>query len=183
MLFAPAAKSDDMIHLSDFRELVIRPALAVMARCDSRMNSRAAELLLSGTAYAESRVGQSGLQQHPGGPALGVFQMEARGGSSTFEWLWRDFLSTSRRHGWREHIADGCGLVVEDITADRLVDHLVFAGCLARLRYWVVPSALPSAEDRPALAAYWRKFYNGNPRDEDEKIRRFLRGLELFDER
>ena len=118
-------------------ELLIREALTAT---DPRLCSDAAVELLLGTAAQESRFGKY-LRQLGGGPARGVFQMEP----ATFDWL-------------RGVYGDRYGFATR--AADEMVFDLRLAALACRLRYRVVPAALPAAGDLPALAEYWKRWYN-----------------------
>lgn len=96
--------------------------------------------LLLGTAAQESHFGTY-LKQIKG-PAMGAFQMEP----ATFEWLKGRYAKTFP--------------MFKDCEAEDMEWDLMLAIVFARLRYRVVPEALPAADDLPALASYWKKYYN-----------------------
>lgn len=109
--------------------------------------SESAVRLLLGTAAQESHFGTY-LRQVGGGPAIGVFQMEPK----TFIWL-------------REHYTDPKlpGTKYPEIKEREVTDlewDLHLAILMARLRYRIVPAALPYAYDVKALATYWKEHYN-----------------------
>ena len=122
-----------------FKDLIVR----VLSDHAELLSDSAVNLLL-GTAAQESQFGRY-LKQVGGGPALSVFQMEPE----TFEWLRATYFDVypeiSTRHP---------GELEWDLRLSIL---------FARLRYRVVPSPLPDANDIPALAKYWNVHYNGNP--------------------
>lgn len=103
--------------------------------------SESAVRLLLGTAAQESEFGTY-LRQLGGGPAIGVFQMEPK----TFIWLWKEY-----KEKYPEIESRG----VTDLEWD-----LKLAILMARLRYRIVPAALPYAYDVKALAIYWKEHYN-----------------------
>lgn len=124
-----------------FRDLIERALIAY----DPKLCVDAAINLLLGTAAQESHFGKY-LRQVGGGPALGVFQMEP----ATFIWL-RDHY-VSRPPFNMTHLAER--------VAEELVWDLRLATLMARLRYRIVPAALPGANDVFSLAQYWKKYYN-----------------------
>lgn len=151
----PATGDVSMLHVGQFRSLVVRPVLDHLG-----MHSLAAELLLVGTALVESRLAY--LAQFGGGPALGLFQIEPR----THNDVWRNFLA------FRERLA----ALVEVLAApwpDRerqLVTNPAYACAIARLVYWRAPDELPGASDIAGMAGYWKRHYNterGAGREED----------------
>ena len=122
---------------TQFRSLIIKVLMAV----DADLYSEAALNLLMGTAAQESKFGEYIRQIR--GPALGVFQMEP----ATFDWL-RDKYSL-------KYPAALQGRMAEELEWDLFLSILT-----ARLRYRVVPEALPSSSNTLALALYWKKHYN-----------------------
>tara|TARA_R110000824_G_scaffold6240_1_gene28919 strand:- start:1815 stop:2273 length:459 start_codon:yes stop_codon:yes gene_type:complete len=135
-----------------FLKHVIRPTISSMD-----MHSQAAERLLLCTAIVESNL--EWLKQHGGGPALGVYQMEP----ATVRDIYHRYLSS------RELLKGKIEPFITLQTIDeQLVTNLAFATGMARMRYWMVPDALPAANDGPGLADYWKQHYNtaggkGNP--------------------
>jgi hypothetical protein len=131
-----------------FLQLIIQPTLNHMARVNPRMSGPTAEALLLGTALVESNL--TFLRQTPTGPALGVYQMEPGTHSS----LWANWL------GYRP---DAAGVIQQLTTSPARADHMVwnlqYATAMCRLRYWIVPAALPPMHDR-ALADYHKDHYN-----------------------
>ena len=123
---------------NQFRSLILR----VLTNVDPALCSDAAVNLLLGTAAQESGLGEY-IRQLGGGPALGVFQMEP----ATFDWL-RDKYSL-------KYPAALQGRMAEELEWDLFLSILT-----ARLRYRVVPEALPSSSNTLALALYWKKHYN-----------------------
>ena len=121
-----------------FEGLIIRVLTAV----DPALASNAATNLLLGTAAQESEFGTY-RRQLGGGPALGVFQMEP----NTFNWL-------------RDKYSHKYPAVLHGRTAEELEWDLFLSILTARLRYRVVPQALPSADSVQDLALYWKKHYN-----------------------
>jgi len=136
-----------MINHYQFRNDVVKPALKAVG-----MYSFAAEQLMVGTAAVESNL--HFLRQWPSGPALGLFQME----SATYQWLVGEYLDRKP-----EIRAKFLRLTT---TGDRFPDpeemiwNMRFAAAMCRLRYWVVPEALPDGDDVMALGEYWKTHYN-----------------------
>jgi len=125
---------------TQFRDLIRRSLHSV----DSALCSDAAINLLLGTAAQESKF-VTYLRQLGTGPALGVFQIEP----ATFNWL-RD--KYSNRMGYTT--------VLQGRVAVELEWDIFLSIVIARLRYRVVPAALPPADDIEKLAAYWKLYYN-----------------------
>jgi len=133
------------ILCKDLREVVIRPTLKKL-----NLWSEAAENLLLGTAAQESQMGRYLRQIN--GPALGPYQCEP----ATLEDVWENYLVY---HG------DLAGEVMKMMAAhysrtQQLAWNLKYATAIARIHYLRVPSALPPADDIPALAEYWKMHYN-----------------------
>lgn len=119
--------------------LIIR----TLQEADPALVSLPAVTLLLGTVAHESKFGRY-LRQN-GGPAIGIFQMEP----PTFDWLVEVYKSKYPQIAGRK--------------AEEMEWDLKLAILMARLRYRVVEEPLPEANDVPGMAAYWNKYYNGNP--------------------
>jgi hypothetical protein len=128
-----------MFDKHQFKDLIVR----VLSEHPELLSDSAINLLL-GTAAQESQFGRY-LRQIGGGPALGVFQMEPE----TFEWLRSVYFDVYPEISTRQ--------------SEELEWDLKLATLFARLRYRVIPSKLPGADDIPALAKYWNDHYNANP--------------------
>jgi hypothetical protein len=124
-----------MYYATQFRDLIARTLSEW-----PELSSPSAVALLMGTASQESQLGTF-LRQLGGGPAVGPFQMEP----ATFDWLKSRF---GKEYGFTNRDAD-------DMEWDLRLSIL-----LARLRYRVVPDALPEAHDLHGQAAYWKRWYN-----------------------
>lgn len=105
------------------------------------LHSASAVELLLGTCAKESDFGKS-RRQIGGGPALGVMQMEP----ATFGWLQGRYSSS---------LPELIGRNAEDLVWDDRLSVI-----MARLRYLVVPSPLPPANDVEGMARYWKQHYN-----------------------
>lgn len=131
---------------------IIRPTLDYMAdNSELPLNSDAAAMLLLGTAAAESKMGEY-LEQHPQGPAKGIYQMEVRTYNDLMQWV---------QHN------DVLGEAIKPFiaskpypTSQQLVGNLYLATAASRLYYWRISESLPQADDLPGLAGYWKKYYN-----------------------
>jgi hypothetical protein len=133
------------INAAQLRDLIIRPALE-----DLGLYSKAAEQLLLGTAALESECGQWLKQIR--GPALGIYQMEpATHNDIIHSWLMHDTGLYGRT---MRVIGDG------RFSAERLVYDLRYATVFCRLHYRRRPEPLPEAGDWPAMAAYYKRWYN-----------------------
>lgn len=134
-----------MINKLNLVELVIRPALK-----ETGTWSESAENLLLGTCAQESAMGTY-LKQVKG-PALSIFQIE----EATYNDVWR-YLAGKYELG--ESILEACNCdqmpEFEQIGWD-----LRLATLVCRVKYWMIPEALPSYNDVDGLAAYWKKYYN-----------------------
>jgi hypothetical protein len=134
------------INPNTFAATVIAPALQSID-----MFSLAAQQLLLGTAIQESKL--SARVQIGGGPALGLYQME----SATANDIWDTYLK------FRPELAGKVGALLSDPKADKatdLINNDQYASAMARVRYARVPEPLPPLNDIPAMAAYWKKYYN-----------------------
>lgn len=140
----------------------IRPALKILDAYNPKMNSKAAEELLLGTAIQESAL--SFLRQHRDGPARGFWQIEP----ATADDIHNNFIDS------RKSLRD----ILDDVLADKpdpitqLQTNLIYSCIMARLKYWRVPAAMPNSGDLNGQAAYWKKYYNtaGGKGKEEEYI-------------
>lgn len=146
----------DALHLL---EMVVRPTLRAMGPDYSTV---AAEQLVMGTAAKESG-GFVALRQYGHGPALGLWQCEP----STF----RDLVNRCPAWMLRE-IAniDTASALIEPTT---VVWNLKLGTMMCRMKYRDAEPDLPRVGDVPAMAVYWKVYYNsalgkGNP-DEFER--------------
>jgi len=159
-----------MIDPLQFRTEIIRPTIERLG-----MGGRSAELLLLGTALVESNL--SALKQY-GGEALGVYQIEPE----THDDLSR-YLDSKPTLRVKVSFLSTAGAVfpfdrqLVGFPFDKqLVGNLYYATAMARVKYWMIPAALP--DDIQGWAAYWKRYYNtaqgkGDPAE-------FVRRLEPF---
>lgn len=134
-----------MINARHLRDFVVRPTLRRIG-----MWSQAAENILIGTIYQESRGGHY-LHQLGNGPALGIYQIEP----ATHNDVWDNYL----------HYRDALAKKVKNLAPlsdldEQLIVNLSYATAIARLIYYRIPKALPPANDIYALAKYWKAHYN-----------------------
>jgi hypothetical protein len=135
-----------LMDATTFLNTVIIPALTITGTDDPR-----ARKLLLGTGAQESGL-RSIVQDH--GPAIGPFQMEP----VTHDDIWKNFLADKP-----VLVASISRLVAP---ADRgkgailMLAYPQYAAAMCRMHYLRVPSPLPSADDLPGQAAYWKQHYN-----------------------
>jgi len=129
---------------ADFHARVIQPTLGHLG-----LRSDGAERLLLGTAMTESRLWH--LVQMNGGPALGVYQVEP----ATHDDI-RRYLLHRRRLG---SLVDSL-LAPWPTPETQLITNLAYATAIARVIYWRKPEPLPTVDDIPGLAAYWKLHFN-----------------------
>lgn len=145
--------------IEHFDTEVVVPTLAVLGRVDARLDSVTARQLLVGTAVHESAHFDAPLQ-YGGGPARSYFQIEP--------FTFRSLLQHEIQADW---VAALDQLVPQAVLAAapgdglaRLEGHLIWndwlACAVARLKYWTAPEALPQPNDWPAIARYWKRWYN-----------------------
>ena len=137
-----------MIDISQFRELIIKPALTVIDAY-----SDAADELVLGTALQESRLQY--IKQLGNGPALGVFQMEP----ATHDDIWENYLA------YKDDLADAVKSLAAPNggahpSANELIGNMWYAAAMCRIHYLRVSDPLPEAGDVPGQAAYWKEHYN-----------------------
>lgn len=101
-------------------------------------------VLMNGTIAQESHLGK--YRKQINGEALGIPQIER----PTFNFVFRKY----------DRLIKGLFLEIKDITFEMLEHNDPLAIVIARLKYWTIPEAVPSARNLPAIAAYWKKYYN-----------------------
>lgn len=147
------------INAKHLYDLVITQALDELAEAREVMNSRVAKKLVLATACHESACATY-LRQFDSNNnytvARGIFQIEP----ATHDWI---FTQISR-----EKFADIRDVVFNKIDAvfenDRLVYDLKYAAKICRLRYYLVPAALPD-DNLFSIANYWGKYYQTDDQD------------------
>lgn len=139
-----------MLDPKQLRDLVVMPVLQQLdLPSDAPSKGAAAMELLMGTAMQESQLVY--IHQLGGGPAVGLWQMEP----ATFLWL----------AGWVNQrpslLAKVMGYSIGiSPQVNQLAGNVYLACAMARLRYYVVPEALPGQGDAEAQARYYKAHYN-----------------------
>ena len=134
-----------MIDQKQFVDNVIVPTLMHM-----NLHSKSAVQLLLGTALVESRL--TYLRQLENGPARGLFQMEP----ATHDDIWNNYLKY--KPGYQEKVEQL--LAPEPNKIAQLATNLMYSAAMTRLHYRRVRAPLPDADDIPAMAFYWKQYYN-----------------------
>lgn len=134
-----------MLDRVTYREIIIRPTLSSIG-----MWSREAENLIFITALNESNL--TFLTQKTPGGALGFTQIEEATFFDLLKYLER------RRHIKRK-VFRACFLK-ETPKFEHLIWHLRLGVCLARIKYWMDPDALPNYNDAEGMWATYKKIYN-----------------------
>lgn len=137
------------VNLSQINQYVIQPVLSAFG---APWNSRAAAILLLGTAIHESDAGMY-LAQTGGGPALGAWQMEP----FTHDDCWQNFLNyqPAVAAAVRQFQVQGAG-------AAQMAYNLAYGCAMARVKYIRAVPPLPAADDFGDMAAYYKQFYNSD---------------------
>ena len=136
-----------MINNKQLRENVIRP---ILKRFD--LYSKAAEELLIGTTAVEAIIDGEHYLHQIHGPALGIYQMEP----ATHNWMCDYILSKRTKfQSLIDWINNTGGFDVNRLSYD-----LFYMTIMTRMRYRVVPKALPDESDITGLANYWKTYYN-----------------------
>ena len=153
--------SDYGLDPKQFVRHILRPTLR---RID--LWSPSAEVLVLGTALVESRlryVDQIDRANKPG-PAFGVYQCEG----PTHADYYRSYL---RYHA---ELRMTCMRLASHFSGDfpdpsELVFNMAYATAMCRIHYRRLKAALPPTNDAAAMAAYWKKYYNGPGKGTIEK--------------
>lgn len=145
-----------MLDTEDFTVCIIRPTLLHLD-----LWSKAAELLLLGTALTESNLRY--LRQKKGGPGLGLYQIE----KITHDDIWKSYLDKLTKVKLKAKVT---WLTSRIPLEEQLTHNLAYATAIARVIYWRKPAKLPEAKDIAGLAKYWKTHYNthlGAGKEED----------------
>lgn len=135
-----------MLDIQNFKNLILVPTLkAVDLYSESAVN------LLLGTAIQESRL--TYLKQKGGGPALGLFQIEP----ATLDDIYNRYL---QREDKKELMGRVQQFTTRQDVREQVIGNIPFAVVIARIRYFMVPEALPAYDDVDGLATYWLGYYN-----------------------
>lgn len=130
------------INTEQLKRYIIEPTLK-----DFNLYSPEAVNLLLGTAAQESHMGTYIHQIN--GPAQGIFQMEP----NTELDIWDNYLH------YRPELAQQIVALMGGDT-EGLIVNLAYQTIMARLHYLRVPEPLPDHRDVPAMAQYWKRYYN-----------------------
>lgn len=116
-----------------------------------------AEALLLATAAQESAMGRWIDQKESAadapGPAYGIYQMEAPTYADTMARCPEKLRKVIWKMGMRE-----CPFRVQE--AQEMVGNMWLATAVARAKYWLVPKALPAANDIDGQWAYYKLWWN-----------------------
>lgn len=138
------------MHLSDIREFVVLPALARIGL----IGENRAQLVL-GTGNVESRYNYLD-QTTPGpGPAYGFWQME----KATHDDIWVNWINYQPT-ALRDVLFTLAGVKYAPPPVTVMHWNLQYAAAMCALHYRRVPAKLPEADDVPAMAGYWKQWYN-----------------------
>ena len=140
-------QTDKFLLAKQILRSVIVPALDKIG-----LGGRAAQELVLGTGIQES--GLIYRRQLGGGPARGLWQMEAR----TFQDLWDGYVE--QHDSIRKPLLSI--LHGEDPNEDALETHDQFAAAMCRIYYRRLPSIMPGKGELNSQAAYWKRYYNTN---------------------
>lgn len=146
-----------MLDWKNTLETIIQPTLLHLS-----LDSKAAQILVLGTAVHESTIGGVTKLEQVGGPALGIYQIEP----ATEEDVWMNFLRF--RPELRRKVEDLISPYPSRV--DQLRGNLYYATAICRIVYYRRKEPLPLETDLKGLAAYWKQFYNtpigkGSPKD------------------
>ena len=141
------------MNVQQFRDSIVAPVLRRL-----EMHSAAAEEQMIATAVHESE-GLQFIRQVGGGPAVSYFQIEPQTAQDVVDRYFRKRPDIAERFSravmWDAHWNDR---IVERLTGDQAA-----ACAVARIRYWMAPDPLPSADDVEAMATYWKAHYQRGP--------------------
>lgn len=138
------------IHPGQLRGDIIYPTLHHLG-----LWSLSAEALIIGTIAHESR-GGCYVRQRGGGPALGICQMEP----ATHNDIWVNYLAYNPELKARTHALVSARHAGTIPNPDEMITNLAYAVAMCRVHYRRVKQSLPSADDLPGLAQYWKAHYN-----------------------
>lgn len=134
-----------MLDCKQYQDLILAPCLNAL-----QMYSNEAVMLMLGTMATESLGGTYIAQV--GGPALGIYQMEP----ATHDDIWNRFLSMQPIISHR--LMQLCRYASKPTSYNLMVD-IMYATAMARIHYYRVKEAIPTALD--AIAQYYKTYYNG----------------------
>jgi len=126
-------------------------ALIKLTLSPLNLYSQNAEELLMATCANESNLGTYRTQTG-GGPARGIFQMEAE----DFNDIWHNWLGYKTQLAAQVVALNGG----QRGTADDLTNNDAYAIAMARIHYERCPGSLPDSADLAAIWAYYKRYYN-----------------------
>lgn len=132
---------------SDFSLYILEPALSTIG-----LYSLSAHGLMLGTVLQESNLDflvQKGCKE-----GRGVYQMEL----ATYNDINR-YLNKYANSKLKQRCLSACFYNCTP-SPDALIHNLRWATIMARIKYEMIPWPLPNEEDIPALALYYKKYYN-----------------------
>ena len=139
------------IHTTGINANQLRNCIVIPTIKEIGLWSQVAENLIMGTAAQESGCGQYIKQTK--GPALGIYQCEPH--THDLVWVWVQKTKPQLYASLAALLGKAA------LGSARLVYDLRYATVVCRLHYLAVSKPLPSdANDIPALAAYYKKYYN-----------------------
>jgi hypothetical protein len=115
--------------------------------------SDSADKLSLYTCAAESNMGEYIHQIN--GPALGIWQPEP----DTYDDIAFRYLDSSDKKELKSNVLSILG-VEEMPDANELIGNLYLGAIICRLKYLMVPEALPDCNDIHAMSLYYKKYYN-----------------------
>jgi hypothetical protein len=137
------------MNVRQLKDVIITPALTALG-----LYSPSAANLLLGTAAQESAMGKFIVQQGIGfRGGIGIYQME----KLTYNDIWDRMVkdNVSIRVKMRLYLG------YEGRPApERMASDLLLSTMMARLFYYSINRPLPDAQDIPAMAAYYKKWFN-----------------------
>ena len=137
------------IDCDQLRDIIIKPTLTALG-----MNSPSAVNLMLGTCAQETNMGRYIVQKKitfRGG--IGIYQLQR----AAYDMLWtRMILPDASMKAKMKLLLNYSGKP----PAERLASDLMLATAMTRLYYWAINRPLPAYDDLPALADYWKDFYN-----------------------
>lgn len=119
-------------------------------------------VLMWGTCGQESHLGK--YRKQINGEALSLMQIER----PTFGHVFKRY----------EKLIRSLFPELKDITFEMLETNDKLAIVIARLKYWTIPVFIPSADDLPAIARYWKNYYN--TAKGKGTVEQFLKNYELL---
>lgn len=144
------------IYIPHLKHLLVKPSLEFIGLGGTRAIN-----LVTGSFLAEGYSGGTTyLKQLGSGPAVGAMQMEP----ATYNDIWKNFLSSSKRTGLAVLLKQLAGDWNTDANGipkpEVMTGCIFFAAAMCRVHYLRVPTAIPEATEAQALSNYHKKHYN-----------------------